>query len=104
MLSIVVLVPACTTGDTGTFTNNTAEAKTNAGTDFSMLGVGTSATFYVGLDHIFNTINFDINTAGSGVTLVSEYYNGSAWTAFSSVTDNTSALIHRWHHYLYRSY
>lgn len=82
---------SCTSGDSGTFADSTTEAKSNSGTPYTAVGTGTTDTFYVGLDHIFNIINLDVVTASSGLTLVAEYYNG-AWTALPQYTDNTSAL------------
>lgn len=83
---------SCTSADTGSFTNNTAEAKTNSGSDFTLIGAGTTDTFYVGLDQVFDKINFDINTVSSGLTLTAEYWNGSAWTTFPNIADGTSNL------------
>jgi len=82
----------CTSADTGTFSDNTAEAKSNSGTPFTTTDTGTTATYYAGLDHVFNQINFDIDTASSGLTLVKEYWNGSAWTTLSDVVDGTTNL------------
>ncbi len=76
-----------------TYANNTTEAKNNAGTPFSILALENPSNdiFYVGLDHKFATTNVDIATAGVGVTLVTEYWDGSAWTTLT-VTDNTTNL------------
>jgi hypothetical protein len=73
--------------------DNTTEAKTSGGTPFTLLALENPSNdlFYLGLDHKFATTYFDIVTAGAGVTLVKEYWNGATWTALT-VTDNTSAF------------
>ncbi|MBI5126828.1 phage integrase SAM-like domain-containing protein, partial [Candidatus Roizmanbacteria bacterium] len=72
-----------------TWTNNTNEAKTIGGTPFTVVS-DSNDFFYVGLDHKFATSYFDIATAlsGTGVSLVSQYYNGG-WVTLT-VTDNTN--------------
>lgn len=40
----------------------------------------------------FNNLIFDVITARSGGTIVIEYYNGSTWVAFGTITDNTSTF------------
>ncbi len=76
-----------------TYADNTTEAKSSGGTVFEVLALENPSNdiFYVGLDHPFETIFFDIVTAGAGVTLVPEYWNGSTWTALTA-TDNTTNL------------
>jgi hypothetical protein len=49
----------------------------------------TSYILYLGYSSIFNEVYFDILAAGSGYTLVWEYWNGSTWATLS-VTDGTS--------------
>ncbi|MCL4363703.1 site-specific integrase [Patescibacteria group bacterium] len=74
------------------YTDDTTEAATNAGTPFTIFQVANPSVdiLYLGLDHPFATINVNLATVGVGVTLVREYWNGS-WTSFTS-TDNTSSL------------
>jgi hypothetical protein len=76
-----------------TYADNGTEAKSSGGTVFDILALENPSDdlFYVGLDHPFETIFFDIVTAGAGVTLTAEYFNGSGWSVLST-TDNTSAL------------
>ncbi|MDZ4229968.1 MAG: hypothetical protein U1C53_02420, partial [Candidatus Veblenbacteria bacterium] len=73
-----------------TYTNHTTEAKTSLGTALAPLALEAVSNdeFYLGLDHKFATVYADIATAGAGVTLSAQYWNG-AWTALS-ITDNTS--------------
>lgn len=83
----------CVAADsTGTFTTNTTEAKTNAGTPFELLAANApgNTSLYLGLDHPFATLNVDVVTANVGMsTMLVEYWNGSSW-ANTSATDNTS--------------
>lgn len=50
--------------------------------------------FCVGHDSKFSGLSVDVGTAGAGGTpaVTWEYWSGSAWTALSGVTDNTSAF------------
>ena len=74
------------------YTNNTTEAQSNGGTAFTLLTVEASSNdeLYLGMDWPFYTVYSDIATAGAGVTLSAQYWNG-AWTALT-ITDNTSNL------------
>ena len=85
---------SCVSADTGSFTNNTTEAKSNTGTPYIMLPAAApgSGAFYMGLDHKFGTINIDVVTANIGMsTMLVEYWDGAAWTSVSP-TDNTTRL------------
>ncbi|MBI5019587.1 collagen-like protein, partial [Candidatus Gottesmanbacteria bacterium] len=85
---------SCVSADTGSFTNNTTEAKSNAGTPFEILPAAAAGagSFYVGLDHPFTSINIDIVTANIGMSAMAvEYWNGAAWATVTP-TDNTSLL------------
>ena len=75
-----------------TYTDNTSEAKTSAGTAFTILALEASSNdeFYLGLDHPFNTVYIDIAVAGAGVTLSAQYYS-TTWSALT-ITDNTTNL------------
>jgi len=77
----------------GTYTDNTSEANTPGGTSFLAFGSSptTSDYLYCGMPFKFlsSTLIFDVVGAGSQA-LVLEYWNGSAWTAISSPTDNTT--------------
>jgi len=85
---------SCVSADTGTFTDNTAEAKTSLGTPFEILPAAAAGegSFYIGLDHPFDTMNIDIATANVGMSAMAvEYWDGAAWTSVTP-TDNTSLL------------
>ncbi|MDO8715221.1 MAG: hypothetical protein Q7J73_00155, partial [Dehalococcoidales bacterium] len=72
-----------------TYTDNTTEAKTTRGTAFTLLA-DSNDYLYLGLDHKFGTVYFDIATTFSCLTPshTRQYYNGS-WAALT-VSDNTS--------------
>lgn len=74
-----------------TYTNNTTEASTRAGTSFTILS-GTSDYLYVGKFTTFSSIDIEIGTAATGVTLVAEYATGASTWATLTVTDGTSNL------------
>jgi cytoskeletal protein CcmA (bactofilin family) len=85
---------SCVSADTGSFTNNTSEAKTSLGTPFEILPAAAAGegSFYVGLDHPFDTMNIDIVTANVGMSAMAvEYWDGAAWATVTP-TDNTSLL------------
>ena len=64
------------------YTDVTLEAQSPAGTSFTILG-GTSHYLYLGNDYKFDLAVFDVDTAGGLGALTWEFYNGSAWTAFT---------------------
>lgn len=83
------------------FVDNTNKSRsqttaTNAGTFVLFQGpTVTNDEAYFGLSSKFNRAKFSFATAGvqgSAVTLAWEYWNGSAWTALSGVSDGTSGL------------
>jgi hypothetical protein len=73
----------------------TTEAGTEAAPVFPMLETITSY-IYLGNASKFYGTKFEFYTRGSGLTLVVEYWNGSAWTAMTvndnTLTDNTNNL------------
>jgi len=67
-----------------------------------LISGSTSGAFYVGSTTKLNSINFNINVGGAGITLITEYWNGTTWTDISvgnvgyiDLTNNlsTSGLI-----------
>lgn len=76
------------------YTDLTSEAKTTGGTAYTVLSntLDPDDRFYVGLDRVFQKIYFDIAAAGADVSLAVKYWNGSAWTAVSNLSDGTSNL------------
>jgi len=79
------------------FVDNTAEARLEGGTTFKLFQ-GPTVTVdeaYFGLQAKFGRVKLNFGTLGvqgSAVTLAWEYWNGTAWTALSGVTDGTSGL------------
>ena len=80
-----------TTNDS-TFTDNTSEARSSAGTAFTLFPTpATADRTYFGHSVPFYNLTFSFGTAGSAATYVWEYWNGSAWTSLT-VTDGTSSF------------
>lgn len=77
--------------DSGGFTDHSAEARTEGGTAFTILASTTDA-FYVGYDAPFTGLRVGLATAGANVTLVVEYWTGSAWSAVTGLVDGTTQL------------
>src|SRR5512147_2026379 len=79
------------------FVDNTAEARSQGGVAFALFQGPTvnNDEAYIGMSAKFGRAKFIFGTAGvqaTAVTLAFEYWNGSAWTALSGVTDGTSGL------------
>lgn len=69
--------------DGSTYTDNTTEASTETGTEFSLMDT-MSDYLYVGLSTTFGGIKFEFQTRGSGYDLEAEYWNGSAWHSLTT--------------------
>ena len=76
---------------TPTYNDQTAEAKTSGGTAFTLIGLDTADYLYLGLDHPFATVYFDIATARAGGSGFTAQYYSTTWSALA-ITDNTTAL------------
>ena len=74
--------------DGSTYTDNTAEAATEEGTEFSVMDAAAEY-LYVGDAATFSGAKFEFQTRGSNYTLVVEYWSGAAWT---TMTANTNVL------------
>lgn len=71
----------------GDYTDVTLEAQSSAGTAFTLFD--SSAHYvYLGDANRFDMAIFDIDTVGSLGALTWEYYNGSAWAAFTPLSAN----------------
>ncbi len=80
------------TADDSSFTDNTSEARLNAGSDFTLFPTpGTSDRTYFGHSSKFTRLVFDVATASTTQAYVWDYWNGSAWTSLT-VVDGTSAF------------
>ncbi|MDD5342779.1 MAG: tail fiber domain-containing protein [Patescibacteria group bacterium] len=72
------------------YLSNATEAKISGGVPYGMLN-NTNWYFYVGRTNApFNSIFFDLATAGAGMNLSFRYWNGSSWTSLSAVNDGTN--------------
>ena len=82
------------TNSGSSYTNNTTEANSPTGTAFAVFGstAATSDIIYIGMAHKFHGLTTVLAITGTGSpTLVWEYWNGSAWTDFtSSITEATT--------------
>src|SRR5712691_6573531 len=88
----LVIHSVFTTTDDATWTDNTTEARLNAGTAFKLfITPATTDRAYFGMQVPFTRLKFDFGTLGLTATYVFEYWNGSAWTTLT-VTDGTSAF------------
>jgi hypothetical protein len=80
------------TTDDSSFTDNTTEARLNAGTTFKLFTTpATGDRTYFGHSVKFTSLTFDLGTLGTSATYVWEYWNGSAWATLT-VTDGTSSF------------
>ena len=83
------------------FTDNSVEARLEAGTAFTLFPTPANADkTYVGMPCKFDRVKIDFATLGVGGTIAYEYWNGSAWTALVSPTDGTSAPNRERHDHL----
>lgn len=82
--------------DGGSFTEETDDVNSTAAGDIAFFHASTPATgdhFYLGDEAPFNDITINVSTGGAGgYTLLWQYWNGSAWTAVSGLTDDTNSL------------
>jgi hypothetical protein len=85
-------VDYCYLYDGATYTDNSVEAKSLAGSAFQSVADETSY-LYIGKSTTFKQFAIDVATGATGYTsTVWEYWNGSAWTTLStSGTDDMSA-------------
>lgn len=82
--------------DGAVFTTETTEANNATPDDMTLLPaapVQDDDAYYIGSDYTFDKITITISTAGAGTwTITWKYWNGSAWTALSGVTDGTTSF------------
>lgn len=75
-------------GDSGTgYTDVTAEAGTEEGTEFELMD-STTDYLYIGDTSTFGGIKFEFQTKGSNYTNTVQYWSGSAWTTLTALTNN----------------
>lgn len=79
----------------GTYTDNTTESNSPAGTAFQPFATTTAANdyLYVGASNQFHSLNSVLFTLGvTAGTNTIEYYDGSSWTAFTATESETGVL------------
>lgn len=80
----------------GTFVDETTDANDVGANDWAFFpaGAGVDDRCYFGASTRFNRISIDVGTAGTGTYTIAswEYWDGTAWTALTNVTDNTTDL------------
>lgn len=83
---------------TGTFTDDTVDLNDADANDVAPFpaGAGLDDAFYFGSKVRFAQMTITVGTAGIGTYTVPaanwEYWNGSAWTSLSGLTDNTTSF------------
>lgn len=88
-------VGGCVLDDGGSKTDDTAAANDDTANDVDLTPATPNANDAImfGLNRLFGKLTFDIGTVGTGTyTVAWEYWNGSAWTALSGVTDSTTSF------------
>lgn len=71
------------------YTDNSAEAISEAGTPFTLLDGATTLSYFGHPTNVFGHLQFDIATAGAGATVSYQYWNG-AWVALTLIADQTA--------------
>lgn len=94
--SVVAPSGLCITDDGGLYVNETTPFNESTGDDVEVLPATPAVddAAYFGLaGQKFGQIDLDITTQGDGTwTITWEYWNGTAWTALSGVTDGTTGF------------
>ena len=88
-------VDAAVADDGGTYTDETAAANSATANDMTLLPAAPAVNdaYYFGYDYRTRKVSVNIGTQGVGTwTITWEYYNGSAWTALSGVSDGTAGF------------
>ncbi len=81
--------------DGGSTTVETTEANEATADDMTLLPETPAVedAYYIGADHKFGYARLNVGTAGAGTwTITWKYWDGSAWTALSNVTDGTDGF------------
>jgi len=80
--------------DGGVLTDETTAANSGTSNDMTLTPASPAVNdaYYWGHSEQFPQMKVNVSTAGSGLTITWEYWNGSTWTALSGVTDGTSSF------------
>jgi len=73
------------------FEDLTYELSTSTDKTSTPLASGSTSAFYVGVYTQFRAVYINLKTAGSGVTTIAKYWNGSTWSGLT-ITDGTSGF------------
>ncbi|MCK4891727.1 MAG: right-handed parallel beta-helix repeat-containing protein, partial [Candidatus Pacebacteria bacterium] len=85
----------CLADDGGSFTDETIVCNNDTVNNMNLLPATpvVGDAYYFGYDYRTRKVGVNIGTQGAGTwTITWEYYNGSAWTALSGVTDGTTGF------------
>ena len=87
------LATAAVAEDNGTgFTDETTNSNSSATNDMTLTPASPAVNdaYYFGHPTQFPRLKVNVSTAGSGLTLTWEYWNGASWASLSGVSDGTS--------------
>ena len=78
--------------DGGVFTDETTANNSAATNDITLLPASPAINdaYYWGHSEKFNQLKLEVSTAGTGNTLVWEYWNGSSWASLPNISDGTN--------------
>ena len=94
-MPVLFFLYRCEACDGGVYTDNLAASRNATANDMTLLPAvpQVNDAYYFGCDNVPVGLYIYIGTAGVGTwTITWEYWNGSAWTALSSVSDGTSGF------------
>lgn len=79
---------------TPSYVDETADLASSATSDVTPFPASEAVgdQFVMGFDNPFNAVEFTLGTNGNGGTITVKYWDGSAWTAVSGLSDGTSHL------------
>lgn len=80
--------------DGGVLTDETTEANSGTTNDMTLTPASPAVNdaYYWGHSEQFSQMKLNVSTAGTGLTITWEYWNGSTWTALSGVSDGTTSF------------
>jgi hypothetical protein len=90
-----IALSAAIADDGGSFTDETTPANEATADDMTLLPAApvVDDAYYFGASALFDKLTLNISTAGAGTwTLVWEYWNGTAWTALTGISDGTTGF------------
>ncbi len=87
-------VAAAISDDGGVMTDETTDANNAATNDVVLVPASPAVNdaFYLGFHDPFKQVKINVSTVATDGVVTWEYWNGSGWSAFSSVTDGTNSF------------